>query len=193
VPAPAAARLVCVGRLCDPKRQDVLIRASAALQGRGVEHEVMLVGDGENRARLERLARSLAAPVRFLGSLDAAGVRDELHAARSLVLASADEGLPVAIMEAFALARPVIVTPVGGVTELVNAGDNGWLVAPGDIDALAAAMESALRAEPARLDEMGRAGRAAVLRGHDADREADRLARLFREYGGGSDPGRLSH
>jgi glycosyltransferase involved in cell wall biosynthesis len=91
------------------------------------------------------------------------------------------ENLPVAIMEAFALGRPVVATQIAGVPELVRDGVNGWLVPPASVDALCDAVVEVLRASPEQLTRMGRAGAARVAERHDASREAGRLAGLFRQ------------
>ena len=106
-------------------------------------------------------------------------VRDELLASRALVLPSFAEGLPVVLMEALALGRPVISTYVAGIPELVDAGVSGWLVPAGSVPALADAMREALTAPLATLERMGRAGAALVAERHDAKKEAAKLADLI--------------
>ena len=178
---PAAPRLVCVGRLCEQKGQLLLVEAAARLHREGVPFELVLAGDGEMRAAIETCVREhgLERSVRITGWVDSARVRAEILAARALVLPSFAEGLPVVIMEAMALRRPVISTCVAGIPELVEHGRTGWLVAAGDLDDLCRAMQECLGAAPADLLRMGEAGRARVLERHDVDREAARLARLF--------------
>jgi glycosyltransferase involved in cell wall biosynthesis len=100
---------------------------------------------------------------------------------RALVLPSFAEGLPVVIMEAFALKRPVISTYVAGIPELVENGVNGWLVPAGSAEALADAMRQALAASPEKLARMGRAGYERVTQNHDIRKEAAKLADLYRE------------
>ena len=178
---PSAPRLVCVGRLCEQKGQLLLVRAAAAIVARGVPLQLVLAGDGELRSEIERLVRSLRleSHVRITGWIDGAVVRDELRAACALVLPSFAEGLPVVIMEAMALERPVISTFVAGIPELVRDGVDGWLVAAGDVDALADAMTTCLRSTPEARRRMGEAGRSRVLARHDSDVGAARLARWF--------------
>ena len=106
--------------------------------------------------------------------------------ARALVLPSFAEGLPVVIMEAMALRRPVITTFVAGIPELVIDGATGWLVPAGDIDALAQAIEACLAATPDALARMGEAAHQRVLERHDIDREAAKLAALFAGLGQGA-------
>ena len=117
--------------------------------------------------------------VRITGWATGERVRDELNAARAMVLPSFAEGLPVVIMEALALRRPVISTYVAGIPELVEPGVCGWLVPAGDVDHLAAAMRQALQATPEELERLGAAGRARVIERHDAVRAAALLASAF--------------
>ena len=95
------------------------------------------------------------------------------------MLPSFAEGLPVVIMEAMALGRPVISTFIAGIPELVRPGHEGWLIPAGDVDALAQAMRECLAASPERLLALGRAAHARVLERHQVDTEAGRLKRLF--------------
>ena len=113
------------------------------------------------------------------GFLDNHGVRRELEAARALVMPSFAEGLPVVIMEAMALGRPVISTYIAGIPELVEPGRHGWLVPAGAVEPLAAAMAAALTADTVDLRAMGRAGAARVAERHDVDNEAKKLAELI--------------
>ncbi|MFX6230642.1 glycosyltransferase, partial [Acinetobacter baumannii] len=78
----------------------------------------------------------LANVIRILGWKSSAEVRAEIERSRALVLPSFAEGLPVVVMEALALSRPVISTRIAGIPELVEDGVNGWVVAPGSVDAL---------------------------------------------------------
>lgn len=176
-------RLVCVGRLCEQKGQLLLVEAAASLAAKGVGFELVLAGDGDMRAALEALvaARGLQSHVRITGWLTSAQVREEMLAARAVVLPSFAEGLPVVLMEAMALARPVLTTGVAGIPELVEHGRHGWLVAPGDVASLATALKQVLDTPPDRLAEMGRAAREKVLRRHCADESARRLLGHIRE------------
>ena len=90
------------------------------------------------------------------------------------------EGLPVVIMEAMALRRPVLTTYVAGIPELVRPGENGWLFPAGAIDGLVAALDDCLAQPVEVLQHMGDAAYARVLERHSIDREASKLAELFR-------------
>ncbi len=179
---PAAPRLVCVGRLCVEKGQLLLLDAVHRLTSAGVAIELVLAGDGELRAALEEriAAHGLQRAVRITGWLSGDQVRSEILAARGLVLASFAEGLPVVLMEAMALGRPVLSTLIAGIPELVIPGENGWLVAAGDTDALADALLAFLSSSSAQLERMGRNGRRRVLEHHSAVIEVAKLARHFR-------------
>jgi glycosyltransferase involved in cell wall biosynthesis len=149
----------------------------------GITIELVLVGDGEIRAQVERLISQygLDGQIRISGWISSDRVREEILAARGLVLPSFAEGLPVVIMEAMALRRPVLSTYVGGIPELVRPGENGWLFPAGDVDALVAAMQDFLSRSTDELRAMGEAAYRRVLERHSIDIEATRLARLFEE------------
>ncbi len=174
-------RLVCVGRLCEQKGQLLLVAAAAALAREGLDFELVLAGDGEMRPEIESAiaASDLGERVRITGWISSAQVRAELLAARALVLPSFAEGLPVVIMEAMALGRPVISTFIAGIPELVRNGLEGWLIPAGDAEALADAMRACLSTDPERLLEMARSAHARVSDRHQVDREAVRLKQLF--------------
>lgn len=181
VPVPDVPRMVCIGRLSGQKGQLILLQAAAVLMNDGVPFELVLAGDGEMRGVIEAaIARlGLAQRVRITGWVDAAQVREELLAARAMVLPSFAEGLPVVVMEAMALGRPVLTTYIAGIPELVQPGLTGWLFPAGDVDALVAAMKECLATPTAELDRMGASARERVRERHDAVREASKLARLM--------------
>ena len=189
-PAANGARLVCVGRLGEQKGHLLLLAAMRRAIDRGAAFELVLAGDGELRGAIEERIRALdlAPHVRITGWIASAAVRSEIEAARALVLPSFAEGLPVVIMEAMALRRPVVTTFVAGIPELVRDGKNGWLVPAGDVDALADAIVACLAADGEALARMGSAGRERVLARHDVDVEAGKLARLFAAQPGGAAP-----
>ena len=177
----AERRLICVGRLCEQKGQLLLIDAARQLSERGRKFELVLAGDGEMRGELEALIAcyGLEKKVRIAGWISSDQVREEILAARALVLPSFAEGLPVVIMEAMALRRPVITTYVAGIPELVEPGTHGWLVPAGDASALAVAMQTCLDTSQETIARMGDAARVRVLERHDVDNEAAKLVELF--------------
>jgi glycosyltransferase involved in cell wall biosynthesis len=181
LPVPDAPRLVCVGRLAEQKGQLLLVAALASLADEGRDVELVLAGDGPMRTQIEAAIRDqgLADRVRITGWLSGDAVRAEITAARAVVLPSFAEGLPVVLMEALALGRPVVTTHIAGIPELVRHGVNGWLVPAGDVAALTGAIREALSATPDELAAMGAAGAESVREVHDAAREAGKLAALF--------------
>jgi colanic acid/amylovoran biosynthesis glycosyltransferase len=177
----SARRFVCVGRLSPQKGHLILVEAAQQLAIRGEHFELVLVGDGEMRADIEALITryELQDKVRVSGWLDGPQVREEILNARALVLPSFAEGLPVVIMEAMALRRPVISTFVAGIPELVHSGEHGWLVPAGDIEALVDAMQACLDSSAETLARMGEAAQNRALLRHNVGTEAAKLANLF--------------
>jgi glycosyltransferase involved in cell wall biosynthesis len=125
--------LAFAGRLTRAKSLEVALDAVGRLE----DVTLLVVGDGEERAQLEARA---GRRVRFLGAVPRARVLEVMAAADAVVLSSAWENFPHALVEALAVGTPVIATRVGGVPEIVEDGTNGLLVPPGDPAALAAAI-----------------------------------------------------
>jgi glycosyltransferase involved in cell wall biosynthesis len=136
-PREAESTIVFAGRLFAAKALEVAFAAVEQL----ANVELLVVGDGEERARLEALAGDR---VRFLGSRPRDEVLEILRDADLVVLSSRWENFPHVLVEALAVGTPVVATAVGGVPEIVEDGVNGLLVPPDDPDALAAALRRAL-------------------------------------------------
>lgn len=183
-PFPSAPELVSVGRLNEQKGQLLLVEALGALAREGISFHLTLVGDGELREPIEQTAARLGIRdrVTITGWASGDAVREHLLRARALVLPSFAEGLPVVIMEALALRRPVLSTFVAGIPELVEPGRSGWLIPAGSVEAIASAVREILATSPERLAEMGEVGRRAVLERHDVRRTAADLRALFATY-----------
>src|SRR5262249_45703309 len=182
VPIPAAPRLVCVGRLNAAKGQLLLVEAVALLAAKRVECELVLAGDGPMRAGLEALIarHDLHHRVHITGWIGSAQVRQHILEARALVLPSFAEGLPVVIMEAMALRRPVLASHIAGIPELVRPHQDGWLFPAGSVDELARAMQECLTMPLEMLERIGAAAHDRVVSRHAIDTEAGKLAELFR-------------
>jgi glycosyltransferase involved in cell wall biosynthesis len=151
-PADAGPRegVLYVGRLIRQKGVDDLLRAAVALDP---PVPLEIAGDGPERPRLERLARSLAVPARFHGFVDPT-TRDRLYARAAVVcvpsrpLASGlSEGAPLVICEARAHGLPVVASAVGGIPELCADDPGATLVPHSDPAALAQALQRALTAD----------------------------------------------
>ena len=164
-------RVVFLGRLARAKGVEPLIAAASRLRTPGVQ--LVLVGDGPERQRVERAARRLgiAEQVHITGFVAHERVPAVLAASDLLVLPSLYEELGTVLIEAMQLGLPTVASRVGGIPELLRHGELGILVPPGDADALAAAIDTVLTdRELAR-----RLGAAALRRAPDYD--WDRAAR----------------
>jgi glycosyltransferase involved in cell wall biosynthesis len=189
-------RFVCVGRLVEPKAQLLLIKAVRVLQQAGIFCELVLVGDGPMRINIENAIREahLENQITLTGWAAGERVKAEILSSRAMVLASFSENMPVVIMEAMALGRPVISTYIAGIPELVHPGRTGWLVPASDENALAEAMRQALTASRVELEHMGQEARRHVADHHDSLKEAAKLKKLFERsidhgHGRPSEPG----
>ena len=173
--------LLCVGRLCEQKGQLLLLESIKALKHEGIECHLVLAGDGPMRPEVERRIAeyNLEDHVEITGWISSEQVKTLLIESRGLVLPSFAEGLPVVIMEALALYRPVISTYIAGIPELVINGKNGWLVSAGDSNALTHAMRDLLNTNSEVLLKMAKGGHQAVNSQHNIDIEAAKLTQLF--------------
>jgi colanic acid/amylovoran biosynthesis glycosyltransferase len=174
-------RFVCVGRLCEQKGQLLLIEAFRRLLERGIDAQLTFAGDGELRPAVVALIQlhRLEVNVDVTGWISNNEVQNQILAARALVLPSFAEGLPVVIMEAMALRRPVISTFVAGIPELVHDGEHGWLVPAGDVEALLDALLECLEASPETLERMGESAFGKLFKAHNVNTEAAKLMELF--------------
>ena len=141
-------RLLFVGRLQRRKRVDLLLQACARLQSKP---EVLIVGDGPARDEFEEIAREVYPNAQFVGSKFGSELQQYFAYADLFVLPGTG-GL--AVQEAMAAALPVIVAEGDGTQRDLVSGGNGWLVQPGDLDGLTAALHEAL-SNPRRLIKMG--------------------------------------
>ncbi|MEV7521617.1 glycosyltransferase [Streptomyces sp. NPDC091371] len=184
LPLPAAFRgdgplAVCVGRLCQQKGQDVLLRAWPELLGTVPGARLALVGDGPDTERLRRAAAPCGTSVIFAGA--APDIRPWLRAADLVVLPSRWEGMALAPLEAMACGRPVLVSDVSGARESLPPGQGRLcLVPPEDPTALAKAL-GGLLAEPRLLAELGEQARQHARTDFDVRRTTDAVTGLYHE------------
>ncbi len=155
-----------------------------ALHDRGLRAHLTLAGDGDMRPAIESRIRELDLTdvITITGWLSGDQVLAALLESKVMILPSFAEGLPVVIMEALALERPVISTYVAGIPELVDDGRNGWLVPPGSHERLADAMERALSTPAEQIDAMGKTGKKGVGQKHNVATEAQRLKDFFAKF-----------
>ncbi len=184
--APGERVLLSVGRLEASKGFHVLLRAMAAVRDHGSldgrPWRWVALGEGPYRPMLEMRVEELGLQerVHFLGRVP----DHEMHAWHELATLflhpTLYEGRSLVTLEAMAHRRAVIASAAGGIPDKVRPGQNGWLVAPGDASALAAAISGAI-GDPARLARYGLAGRKIVEREFSWTAAGDAPVALYRE------------
>jgi len=167
-----------VGRLVPIKDLDTFIDAASILALKAPDIRFAVVGDGEERARLEARATSaLGDRIHFFGwRKDTEAVFGDLDL---VVNTSLNEGTPVALIEALAAGRPVVATAVGGTPDLLDGGRFGALVPARSAEATARAIQAAL--DSPQGSHMAADGRAAVLGRYSVARLLSDVAALYRE------------
>ncbi len=178
---PTEPRVLCVGRAVALKGFDLALEAFARLRREVPPVRLVLAGDGPESAALRRQADALgvADAVDFRGWVAPQDVPQLIDAASVVLVPSRREVLPLIAVQAAQRARPVVATDVGAMREVVAPGRTGLLVAPGDPEALAAALARVL-ADPVASAAMGTAAHRAVRRRFSARRCAVAYDRLYR-------------
>jgi len=171
-----------IAALRPEKNHDMLLEAAARIGARRNDFLFLVVGDGSERERLRHRTEdlSLGDGVRFLGRReDIPGI---LAAADASVLCSHPvvETFPLAVLEAMACGVPVVASDVGAVREMIADGEEGRIVPPGDVEALAGALVSLAEA-PEAARAMGSRGRARVVRDFTVETMVGRYAEMFGE------------
>lgn len=182
-PAPARGGtnlIAFVGRLEEEKHVDELLRALALLDPR-LDARLEIVGEGEQRAKLEALARELGIRdrVRFLGAVSDAEMRALLTRATVFAMPSRAELQSIATLEAMASGLPVVAADAMALPHLVEPGVNGYLVTPGDVDEFAARLTDVLTAPETEYERLRR-GSLRMIEGHDIERTIDTFECLYR-------------
>ncbi|PWI18315.1 glycosyltransferase family 1 protein [Streptomyces sp. Act143] len=173
---PAAPLVVCVGRLCRQKGQDVLLRAWEAVLERVPRARLALVGDGPDRDELRSLATE---SVHFAGAVT--DPAPWYQAADLVVLPSRWEGMALAPLEAMACGRPVVLTDVDGARESLPPGLVPHCLVPPESPAPLAGAVAGLLLDPLRCESLGHQGRRHVLSTHDVRHTTGAVADLYRE------------
>ncbi|GAA4193992.1 hypothetical protein GCM10022219_16570 [Microbacterium oryzae] len=173
-------RIVFVGRLTSEKQVDVILRAVAKLDP-ALDVHLELVGDGDQRPSLEKLADELAIRDRitFHGHTTDEVLRGALTRASVFAIASIAELQSIATMEAMASGLPIVAADAVALPHLVHEGENGYLFAPGDVDGLAERLTTVLTAS---AEDRGRMQRASLrmVEAHDITRTLDTFEALYR-------------
>jgi len=175
--------LLFLGDLGRAKGTYDLVRAFARIAGRFARLKLVCAGVGAI-AGVRQLAAQLDIADRVIcpGWLDPERKRVALAGASIFALPSYAEGMPLALLEAMSWGLAVIATPVGGVPQLVTHEVNGLLVAPGDIDGVAAAIDRLL-SDPALRDRLGAAARATIAAHFSLEAALERLGAIYRRFG----------
>ncbi len=174
-------QIVCVARLSAQKGIFVLLDALCVLKQKDINLNLILAGDGELREIVEQRIRELdlVDNVTITGWINGKDVQKYISESKAFVMASFAEGLPVVIMEAFALKKPVLTTWVAGIPELVKQDRNGWLYPPNDTNSLVNALIELTNTPADKLKQMGEMGFQDVMRSHSVDSEVSVLESAF--------------
>ncbi|MGC1305598.1 MAG: glycosyltransferase family 4 protein [Phormidesmis sp.] len=173
-------RLLYIGRLAAAKGLPILLQSLVSLKRTCPGVHLTVVGDGSDRDRLmaQVAALDLSEQVEFVGYQSPAAVRQYLQAADVFVMSSFAEGVPVVLMEAMIAGLPVVATQVGGVSELVEEGVNGFVVPPSDGVALSDRIQCLL-ADANLRQQFGQQGQQKVAKSFNIHHEARKLYRLM--------------
>lgn len=175
---PGAPVVTIVAALRRPKGHEVALAAWPGVLARVPEARLLIVGEGEERQRLEDRARHEGIADRVLFAGIRHDIPDLLRASSVVLLPSLTEALPTALIEAGASGRPSVATTVGGTEEVVDHGRTGLLVPPSDPLALGSAV-TALLTDAALRERMGADARALAEARFDADHWALRLREIY--------------
>jgi colanic acid/amylovoran biosynthesis glycosyltransferase len=174
-------QLVLVAGLTEQKAHLLVVEALHLVHQKGLDFQMIFVGDGHLRKLIQKRIDDLglASKIHILGWQSNDQVREHLIQSRAMIMPSLAENLPVAMMEALVMARPVVGTYIAGVPELLVDGQTGWIVPAGNIERTAEAIESVLNTPVERLNEMGQFGSKRVRIMHNAMVEAGKMKSLF--------------
>jgi len=170
-----------VARLEPPKGHRYLLAALPAVVKKYPQVQLLLIGDGALRAELETQTRELGLQrhVTFLGARH--DVSELLNAIDFFILPSVSEGLPNVLLEAMACQKPVLATDVGGIPEIVQHGENGYLVPLGDTPALQNMILRSL-AERAQWNELAQRARQTVETSFSLEYQVSRFEAVYAEF-----------
>src|SRR5580693_4111656 len=184
-PTPSGApssTILSVGNLIPIKGHELLLRALAAILPQYPNISCEIIGEGPERYRLTRLASeyNLAGKVRFLGRQSRKQIAEAMRRCVLFALPSRYEGLGCVYLEAMASGKPVIACRGQGIDEIIHHGSNGWLIDPGNLQELIAALLSLLQNQELRR-QIGEAARRTTLQSLRSSHQAAHLATLYRE------------
>ncbi len=174
-----------LGNLGERKGAQDLVRAAAIASRKGFEGQIHLAGKETEPGQIEAIEKIIAetscqSQVRLIGVVSGEAKDRALESADCMVLPSYAEGLPMAILEAMACGLPIISTKVGAIPEVITDGVEGFLIEPGDIEALADRIVRLGQDEQLRR-QMGAAGRVRVRQSYSIQAMVERLVVIYRE------------
>ena len=174
--------ILSVGNLIPIKGHELLLQALAAVRPHYPNISCEIIGDGPERQRLAGLAREckIADKVRFLGRQSREQVAKAMRRCELFALPSRYEGLGCVYLEAMSAEKPVIGCRGQGITEIIRHGSNGWLIDPGNLHELTAALSLLLQNLKLR-QQLGEAARRTILQGFTSSHQATQLMLLYRE------------
>ena len=169
---------VYLGRLVSEKGVATLVKAAAKAKVR-----LRIIGTGPEEAALRKLATELGGDVDFTGYLSGSELRAAIGSARAVVIPSEWYRMPLSVMEASVLGRPIIGANIGGIPESIRSEETGFTFESGNVDSLVEVLERVQRLEPARLRRMGAAGRAWMRAEFSPAAYRDRMVALYQGIG----------
>jgi len=174
--------ILSVGNLIPIKGHELLLRALATILPRYPQVSWEIIGDGPERNRLIRLAAdyNIAGRVHFLGRQSRKQVANAMSRCVLFALPSRYEGLGCVYLEAMSSEKPVIACRGQGIDEIIRHGSNGWLIDPGNLQQLIAALAVLLQNLTLRR-QMGEAARRTILQNLTSAHQATQLAAVYRE------------
>ena len=183
---PEVFEIICVGRLCPAKGQHILVDAIDRLLQQGRKLRLRIVGDGPDRASLERHVHRLdrKRDIIFEGAVNQDRIRDLYSRAHIFSMPSFAEGIPVVLMESMAMEIPCVTTRITGIPELIRDGEDGLLVAPSSVEELADALARVMDDTELRR-RLGENGRKRVVEHYNLAKNVARLGDIFEQRLGG--------
>ncbi|MEA3450222.1 MAG: glycosyltransferase [Patescibacteria group bacterium] len=169
-----------VGWLYPLKGVDTLIKAFGKIKEKYPELKLEIIGEGSERDKLEEFVQNKKIEdVEFAGRLDLNDVKNRLKRSTCLVLPSYSEGLPRVLLEAAALKKPLIGTEVGGIPEIIEDGENGFLFTPGNVEELSLSIAKLINNKKL-IESMGQAGRKIILKKYSGKKFFENYFKLIK-------------
>jgi glycosyltransferase involved in cell wall biosynthesis len=167
------------GRLAPEKGVATLIKAAHQAGAR-----IKIAGTGPMELELKQLTASLGSTAEFMGFRSGQDLHALVKGARAVVLPSEwYENAPMSILESFAMGKPAIGANIGGIPEMITEGETGWIFESGNVDALAATLQTATSAPGSAMENMGRRARERVIRDFSSERYKIDMQRLYASIG----------